>query len=104
MIILFNLEKIRKCIKNIFNFNSISLEEEERIMATVKLNPGNCTYIIVTGSTLKELEQNVNDIIAQGWNADRFIGGPVPDSAGGYCQGILVCPGDAAKSISEVSV
>jgi hypothetical protein len=30
-------------------------------------------YLIVSGQTLKELENNVNDIIAQGWQADRII-------------------------------
>lgn len=30
-------------------------------------------YLIVSGQTIKELQNNVNDIIAQGWQADGLV-------------------------------
>ncbi len=67
-------------------------------MVKRKLSLTRCNYVIVTGKTLQELEKNVNDLIAQGWNAERFIGGAEKYENGFYQVMYLCPPSDKAKS------
>jgi hypothetical protein len=60
-------------------------------MEKINLSPDQCTYYIVTGTTLDQLQIKINDIIAQGWNMERFIGGIGHDGKVFY-QAILICP------------
>ena len=61
-------------------------------MENINPDPNQCRYVVITGSTIKELENNINDLIAQGWNMEKFIGGIEAD-AKGYYQAVLICPG-----------
>lgn len=67
-------------------------------MKSVSVSKSYCTYIIVSASTVDELEKKVNEIIEQGWQAEGLITGGWQITGGvtydgrNYLQSMMNCP------------